>query len=321
MAVVRWLLPLREAARIGTMVMTNVARVLSLCMLAIIAGMIISVTTTRSAAAENLRIIFGERYINDVGIERMKWNFPQNSLLQQVTQASFIEMEPSVTSTTLGSGIKTATISFACANLSTGEIIPNCDITLSLNGVSDDGGHAHNTNRPLGQWDPAFGNSGSDGFLESTYTSPEASGVINFLATGTQPSGDPIFPFEDTIFVRIPGLSTLVAGANFNLIGQTPTHPDNHYGTTQFKTTLVTIANTYAAKFPGNKIEYNDMSLQFGGIFDIFAGWQPPHSSHRFGNDVDVRLVPTAQRADLKSIIKGAGVRVFVEGNHWHLRR
>jgi hypothetical protein len=36
------------------------------------------------------------------------------------------------------------------------------------------------------------------------------------------------------------------------------------------------------------KICTNDMSLPFGGVFDINQNWSPPHTYHRKGDSVDI---------------------------------
>ena len=85
---------------------------------------------------------------------------------------------------------------------------------------------------------------------------------------------------------------------------------------------LVSLADSYADAFPNQRLAYNGMSLVDGGLFDISGMWAPPHSSHRFGVDADLRLVPVAQRRRLRQLITAAGIStVIVEGNHWHLRQ
>jgi hypothetical protein len=170
-----------------------------------------------------------------------------------------------------------------------------------------------------------FGNSGSNGFLDSTYTAPEASGIWEMRVTGIGPAGEVIAPFESTIFIRVAGLRELLAGVNYNLIGQTAIHPDNHFGNTGFNNKLVRVANLYAAAFPGNKLNYNDISLRLGGIFDLSANWLPKHAWHRFGVDADLRsiTIPQSHRNTLRKIIKNAGIRTLLEETeppHWHLQ-
>jgi hypothetical protein len=38
-----------------------------------------------------------------------------------------------------------------------------------------------------------------------------------------------------------------------------------------------------------DKYSLLEMSLEYGGLFDVGGNWQPPHDSHRTGTDVDVR--------------------------------
>ena len=82
------------------------------------------------------------------------------------------------------------------------------------------------------------------------------------------------------------------------------------------------------------------MSLPWGGIFDLGPmavckngppqvmglEWGPCHAWHRFGKDVEINLVPRAQRgrvkvlAALKNLTFIHGEKPGVPGNHWHYR-
>ena len=239
-------------------------------------------------------------------------------------QQNFFDILPSVTSTQSGFNEPQMTAFFACFIPATQTLVAFCDLSITLQRVPNSGSHDHDDpSRPLGRFEPASGNSGSDAILETTYFSPEVSGVVSLTATGVGPQGQIFGPLNLTIGVRVPGLKDLGPGANYNLIGQTPIHPVNHFGTPQFDGKLVKVANLYAAAFPGNKLNYNDISLPLGGIFDLDANWLPLHVSHRFGVDVDMRLVALAQRHKLDHIIKRAGISTIFkkkEPPHWHLR-
>lgn len=237
-------------------------------------------------------------------------------------QADFT-VRPSVTSSTLGASTQTLDLLVFCVNLSTGQILPFCDVMLTVQRTPSSGGHDHDdASRPIGSFDPASGNTGADGLLPVTYTAPEVSGVVQTTITGTTQDGTPIIPGVFTIGVEISGLAALGAGTNYNLVGQTAAHGDNHYGTSTFNSSLVKLADSYAAEYPGSKLDYNDMSLVQGGLFDISGGWAPPHRSHRFGVDMDLRLVAPERRKKLKQLIIKAGIpTVLVEGNHWHVRQ
>jgi hypothetical protein len=61
-----------------------------------------------------------------------------------------------------------------------------------------------------------------------------------------------------------------------------------------------------SAKPTQGKIEVNDMSLPFGGLFDINNNWNAPHSSHSRGTSVDVRAnglgsfsIPTTKAGEM----------------------
>jgi len=249
----------------------------------------------------------------------------QPGQVTQVTRASqgaTFSVRPSVTSSNVGRGEQILRLDLRCINTVTGQIIPFCNLTLTWQARANSGGHSHHTNRPKGTFEPASGNTGSTGVLTTTYTSPEASGIIEANLTGTLSDGRPVNPSSFTIGVELSDLVSLGDGANYDLVGATATHGDNHYGTPTFNGSLTTLADSYAQAFPGQILFYNDMSLPQGGLFDIRAGWAPPHSSHRFGVDLDLRLVAPQRRRLLRQLITGSGIgTIIVEGDHWHIRQ
>jgi hypothetical protein len=296
-----------------------------------------------AAQAQDFQIVVGERIVDETGEEQISWTLP-GAITPEQFEPHFIELEPSVITTTLRKGTKTNDfILFACVNLFTGQLILFCDITIAFGDVLDDGGHVHvdpAAPRPLGQFNPSFGNSGSNGFLETSYTAPEFSGIWEMRVTGVGPAGEFIAPFESTIFIRVPGMLELLAGGDYNLVGQTSSHPANHFGTSDFNAAIVRIANAYVATFPGEKLDYNDMSLKFGGMFDFCAvrlassscpalvpadsPWQLPRKSHRFGIAVDTPIPNTANRRRiLRQLVLGNERFVLLnpEPDHWHLRQ
>lgn len=246
----------------------------------------------------------------------------QVSQVTRASQGADFSVRPSVTSSSVGRGEQTLRLDLRCINTATGQIIPFCNLTLNWQARANSGGHSHAGNRPKGTFEPASGNTGSSGVLTTTYTSPEASGIIDVNLTGTLSDGRPVNPSSYTIGVEIPTLVSLGDGANYDLVGATATHGDNHYGTPTFNGSLETLADSYAAAFPGQILFYNDMSLPQGGLFDWKATWAPPHSSHRFGVDLDFRLVAPQRQRRLRQLIAAAGIRtIIVEGDHWHLRQ
>lgn len=92
---------------------------------------------------------------------------------------------------------------------------------------------------------------------------------------------------------------------------------------------VLLLADEYHATYPGELLRYNDMSLSEGGLFDVYGSnpatiWGVPHRSHRFGNDIDVGLVPRARRLALLEMLADFGLRIVPEGTpetHYHFRR
>lgn len=129
---------------------------------------------------------------------------------------------------------------------------------------------------------------------------------------------------SETANVGIEGLAELGPGAGYDLVGKTPTHPRNHFGTSEALTQLPLIAAQYKREFPRNpNLNYNDMSLPFGGLFDWKDTWAPPHKTHRFGYQIDINLssVPVADRTRLQEIFVANQARWIIEGEplHYHL--
>ena len=104
--------------------------------------------------------------------------------------------------------------------------------------------------------------------------------------------------------------------------GDTKTHPHNHYGTSKFNEALKRVAKKYYEEFrcykkakDGSHLGYqaiavNDMSLQYGGVFDFKNDWKPPHSSpgHAKGLAADIRVKHPKYSNSNNSIIYKAAV-------------
>jgi Calx-beta domain len=188
--------------------------------------------------------------------------------------------------------------------------------------------------RPDGTFERVSEPVGSDGVIRFKYTAPEVAGLIKATITCTTPSGGTCNPQPISIKVKIDSLQDLTANAasNFILIGWTTPHPLNHFGTPQLNQALIELADKYATTFPGSRLEYNDMSLRFGGLFDSDKEkpWRKPHAEHRLGLNLDLRVqrnnaVPPDRRLKLRQLIhKGTlGILIHPEGGetpaHWHL--
>lgn len=75
----------------------------------------------------------------------------------------------------------------------------------------------------------------------------------------------------------------------YKQVNGAPNHSfeENYYGLPTTLETLKLIAEHYFI-LAEKKLSINDMSLRKGGLYDIFGNWQPAHSTHREGKDVDI---------------------------------
>jgi hypothetical protein len=151
----------------------------------------------------------------------------------------------------------------------------------------------------------------------------------------------------DTVSVveRVPGLMELGAGQHYELVGApqnhtgtndacrfpppTSQHTRNHYGTAALIGAIQNIAAAYDSLNPGIRLRINDMSLEFGGLFDKDNNWQVPHGEHRIGRNADVsfsglssanRCVGLSRRQLLNAISDFTAGPTLTEGNHYHIR-
>lgn len=136
----------------------------------------------------------------------------------------------------------------------------------------------------------------------------------------------------DYIVVAVQGLGEMPFGENYLLADTQDAagyHPDSHYGSQKLMDTLRAVADSYRAAFPGSeRILYMDMSLPWGGIFDLSYNWKEPHYGHTIGADADIGRdnIPAGNRGRLLEIMCGLTPGVFLERDfsgeplHYHLR-
>ncbi|MCC6772634.1 MAG: penicillin-insensitive murein endopeptidase [Gemmatimonadaceae bacterium] len=166
-----------------------------------------------------------------------------------------------------------------------------------------------------------------------TFTPPVVSGPVRVRL---------VSPGVDTLtvmlFVGVPGLIELPESSQYGLTGAsalTPLHTCcNHWGARAMVDSLKVLADSVAAR-ASTEITYNDISLRWGGIFEVGRDslrWRPPHSWHRIGLDVDIRTHGVSFRD--RQLIAGFWGRIggFVvdevrldslgnetSNSHWHL--
>ena len=229
--------------------------------------------------------------------------------------------------------------------------IPNCDINVEVrsdfaSGLNT-GGHCHNeTNRPVGTYSPASGNSGGDGLqFKVIHEWPEVAGRYHVVVST---SGGPCGTASGIYTVCIrrgnsfsAGMMALIDGPGYERTGgaaELLRHPDHHYGTPKFIEALKSLAREFAAISPGAPIlGYNDMSLRWGGLFDSDSAneWHrgQGHCGHRNGDMCDMRTHNAGverytgdQIRVLKRLVRGLGIRpiIHLPGSgvppHWHLQ-
>ncbi|PIS46578.1 MAG: hypothetical protein COT17_08000 [Elusimicrobia bacterium CG08_land_8_20_14_0_20_51_18] len=130
--------------------------------------------------------------------------------------------------------------------------------------------------------------------------------------------------------MKVLDLKELTTGAGYILEGANPNlHKINHFGTAAMTAAVKKLATDFdaACSTPTAKLSYNDMSLVWGGLYDLNGDWKTPHKEHRFGINLDVgkRQVKKANRKKLIELMCGA-FKVRSEGDvssepkaHYHL--
>lgn len=92
----------------------------------------------------------------------------------------------------------------------------------------------------------------------------------------------------------VPDLGPLSSLQSYRLTGQTGDHPDNHYGTNDTIFNIQGMAQDYFdicdEDICNETLGINDMSLIWGGLFDVEGNWNsaPGHGLHRGGKSVDI---------------------------------
>jgi probable HAF family extracellular repeat protein len=200
-------------------------------------------------------------------------------------------------------GDTTATIRVSVLD-GAGNRLINRSITLTLAAVDSSGGHYHTgTPRPAGSLTSSTVNTGQTGTATVTYRSPIIAGEIRLVARS-----DGARDGLATLNVRVPGLVALVPGSNVDTIRPTNGHPSSNWGTQEFVQAITALADSLAVRADfyrlhsdslptGSRVpqvlNVNDMSLVWGGKFDLNEQWTNAgsHAEHRRGlnADVDVR--------------------------------
>ena len=125
--------------------------------------------------------------------------------------------------------------------------------------------------------------------------------------------------------VIVQGLRQLGTSPDYVLIGSTVPHPSGHWVTASVATSLQAIAKEYRGA-TGDRLYFNDASLEWGGLFDIHGNWKPPHHEHRSGRQIDIAATPNTlvHENTFVQILRKHTTNYLVEGTgnarHYHVR-
>ena len=178
------------------------------------------------------------------------------------------------------------------------------DVVPRSKAIENSGGHSHNINRPTGR----FIEGNQELLVEQKQTTGDTIRVMyqSSLFGGkekiTVKLNDitPTISDSDSVVVRVQNLVNLPEGDNYELIGERPEHNENHWVDPIVRDYLIQLAQDYVEEFePEHVIKYNDISLEFGGGFDVGHRWENDlapratgHQLHRIGKSVDIRANP-----------------------------
>jgi hypothetical protein len=221
-------------------------------------------------------------------------------------------------------------ILYSCVDADSGGLIVPCYITLDPPVARENsGGHfaGHTEPRPVGRNVPSEGwVSDADGRLHATYYASEVGGIVD-VAIHCTTAFIPCRDGSASFGVGFQGLEDLGPGTGYVLVGAKSPHPSNHWGVPAFFAAARLIASRFADDYPNDPLQFNDASLQYGGVFDVVAkgatgyDWTPPHSTHRLGTNMDIGIPRgSAAKSLFLRLCQLNGVRVLQEdAYHWHL--
>lgn len=211
-------------------------------------------------------------------------------------------------------------------------------IKLNITDQPKYGGHQHNNPAPP-KW--TFRNHGAQNYtpMPNPYSSPTLPVNTDLVLSVVMPayatkssdkadfSGACTGSLQDEENVKIPNLVEMTAGTDYSLVGSTPSHPSNHYATADTIASLTSLAKEWREKCSkGRLLQYNDMSLIWGGLFDVNANWKTPHVEHRKGLNLDLSK-RNINKKDRKTFLELACGKADVlsegdaagEAPHYHL--
>ncbi|MEO0297386.1 MAG: hypothetical protein ABIN23_08075, partial [candidate division WOR-3 bacterium] len=221
--------------------------------------------------------------------------------------------------------------------------IPYYPVKLWAKRINRSGGHDHDTLQgggPVGVFTYKEGFTNEIGKFVTTYTASEFGGIERIFVCGN--ISLPTDTSYEDLTVRIPGLVLLPDEIFYEKAGGTQYHqgaPDdhNHWGKNYLIDAIYAIALNYVNR-GGEIIRINDISLPYGGEFDICGTWNHRdgcdiapdggHSTHRIGENADIRgrggegrfRMPGAMERIIREVARAFNLSISYpwEGNHYH---
>jgi hypothetical protein len=230
-----------------------------------------------------------------------------------------------------------SSLSFTIEVDTNGVAIPSVQIHLALDAADHRGtaidsifGHFHHDSslqKPSGQL--------SDTAPVTSSTSPYRATVVY---TPSQYS-EPVF-----LTVTSPGVATVakhwsvgvpslahMTGSYITLVGEITPHPNSHFVVPSMMPTLDSLGAYWVGLYHTNLL-INDMSLAYGGKFDLDLHWEAdsvhrckPHCEHRLGRSADINGLSSLDTVPYHNVVfwwnqADTGLYYFNETGKAHLR-
>jgi len=223
-----------------------------------------------------------------------------------------------------------------------GRPVSGYPIFLQARGVPGSGGHDHDGARPSGNFEQSNGETNENGEFRTFYYASQFGGIERIIASGGE-----IRDSAD-LTVRVPGLILLPESPYYLKVGGTCYHhgppkpwdpcsihcqtPDNNHYIAFFTSLKLQKACSIYHSITTHRLCINDISLPYGGVFDVCGDWDPygpcGHKSHRIGVDIDIAVRAVNEYGDtvrvnstlLRQLVKERGGIFSPEGDHYHIR-
>ena len=125
------------------------------------------------------------------------------------------------------------------------------------------------------------------------YIASEIAGQELILALLVASDGGILELSSTMVNIRVPDLVGLSGGEFLEPLPSDRHGFENHYGTSTLVQKVISLALAYHSHFLQKEgvfyeLRIGNMSLPWGGLFDIFGNWTIPHRGHRNGIHVDI---------------------------------